>query len=378
MGLFGSSKASGALTEDAVRAALRVVQDPDLGRDIVTLGFVKDVRIEDGNVALKIELTTPACPVKDRLRRESEAAVKALPGVRAVSIDMTSSVRGVAAAGQADPMPQVRNVVAVASGKGGVGKSTVAANLALALARTGARVGLLDADIYGPSQPLMFGLTGRRPEVTPEHRVLPLEAHGVKVMSMGFLLEEGRSVVWRGPMIHKALAQFFDDILWGDLDYLVVDLPPGTGDAQLSLSQLVPITGTVLVTTPQEVALLDVRKAADMFRRVGVPILGVIENMATFVCPCCRTETAIFDRGGGARAAKEWGVPLLGGIPIDPSVRASGDAGVPVILSHPESTAAEAFRAAARAAACRVSVEVLTGKPPEPPAPPPSKGGFEV
>jgi ATP-binding protein involved in chromosome partitioning len=363
-----------------VRAAVGAVKDPEIPRGLADLGMLEEVVAEGGAVTVSVALTSPSCPRRERLAEDVRAAAAAVPGVVSVEVRLRAGTRwreGLAVPSAAR-LRGIRNVIAVAAGKGGVGKSTVAANLALALREDGARVGLLDADIYGPSQPLMFGLTGRRPEVTPEHRVLPLEAHGVKVMSMGFLLEEGRSVVWRGPMIHKALAQFFDDILWGDLDYLVVDLPPGTGDAQLSLSQLVPVTGTVLVTTPQEVSLLDVRKAADMFRRVGVPILGVIENMSTFVCPCCRTETAIFDRGGGARAAKEWGVPLLGGIPIDPSVRASGDSGVPVILSHPESAVAEAFRAAARAAACRVSVEVLTGKAPEPPAPPPSKGGFEV
>jgi ATP-binding protein involved in chromosome partitioning len=225
----------------------------------------------------------------------------------------------------------------------------------------------------------MFGIRGKQPQISADEKILPLEAHGVRLMSMGFLVQEGRSVVWRGPMIHKALAQFFEDVDWGEEDYLVVDLPPGTGDAQLSLSQLVPLTGAVVVTTPQEMSLIDVRKAVDMFRRVKVPLLGVIENMSTFVCPCCGTETAIFDRGGGERAAAEWGIPFLGSIPIDPSVRAAGDAGVPVVLSHPESKVAEAFRRVARAVAGRVSVEVLTGEPPQPePAPAAPRGGFEV
>ncbi len=273
----------------------------------------------------------------------------------------------------------IRHAIAVASGKGGVGKSTVAANLALALREQNMQIALMDADIYGPSQPTMFGLQGRQPEVTADERILPLEAHGIRLMSIGFLVEEGKSVVWRGPMIHKALAQFFEDVLWGETDVLVVDLPPGTGDAQLSLSQLVPLAGAVMVTTPQVVSLIDVRKGADMFRRVKVPILGIVENMSTFVCPNCRTETAIFDRGGGERAAKEWGVPFLGSIPIDPAIRASGDSGVPIVVSHPESASADAYRRLAKAVMERVEVEARNraAEPPEPAHFPP-RGGFEV
>jgi len=350
--------------EAPVREALRGVQDPELHRDIVSLGMLKAVEIAGGAVTVAIELTTPACPLKETIERDVRAAVEPIPGVSSVALRFTANVASRTAGGglpvpSAARLGKIRNVVAVASGKGGVGKSTVAANLALALRDEGARVGLLDADVYGPSQPLMFGMQGRQPQVTPEGKILPLEAHGIRLMSIGFLVEEGRSVVWRGPLIHKALSQFFDDVLWGEVDYLVVDLPPGTGDAQLSLCQLVPLTGAVMVTTPQEVALIDVRKGADMFRRLRVPILGVVENMSSFVCPCCGTRSDIFDRGGGERVAAEFGAAFLGGIPIDPRVRASGDSGVPVVLTHPESEVAGAFRAIARSLAGRVSVEVL-------------------
>ncbi len=362
-----------------VRGALEKVLDPEIGRDIVSLGMLKEVAAEGGDVTVAVELTTPACPLREVIERDVKAAAKAVPGVKSVMVRFGAEVayRRALAVPNAVRLGKIRNVIAVASGKGGVGKSTVAANLALSLRDEGARVALLDADIYGPSQPLMFGVRGGKPEIRGD-RIHPLQAHGLKLMSMGFLVEEGRSVVWRGPMIHKALAQFFEDVDWGEADYLVVDLPPGTGDAQLSLSQLVPLTGAVVVTTPQEMSLIDVRKAVDMFRRVKVPILGVIENMSTFVCPSCATETAIFDRGGGERAAKEWGLRFLGGIPIDPRVRAAGDAGVPVVVTHPESEPARAFRRVAREVACRVSVEVFTGAPPVPEPAAPPRGGFEV
>jgi ATP-binding protein involved in chromosome partitioning len=353
---------------ERVRGALATVRDPALDGDLVSLGMVEEVRAPGGAVSVAIRLTTPACPRRREFERDVREALAAVEGVNSVAVRFTSDTawRKEHPSPNATRLGSVKNCVAIASGKGGVGKSTVAANLALALRDEGARVGLMDADVYGPSQPLMFGVQGRQPKVSGGDKIEPLEAHGIRLLSMGNLVEEGRSVVWRGPMIHKALAQFFDDVLWGDLDYLLVDLPPGTGDAQLSLSQLVPLVGAAVVTTPQEVSLIDVRKSVDMFRRVRVPILGVVENMSTFVCPSCSTETAIFDRGGGERAAKEWKVPLLGAIPIDPSIRAAGDSGVPVVMSHPESPAAAAFRRAARALACRVSVEVLTVRAPEP------------
>jgi ATP-binding protein involved in chromosome partitioning len=366
---------------DAVRAAVGAVEDPEVHRPMGDLGMIGEVEAEGGAVSVVVALTTPACPLRAPIEKSVREAALAVPGVTSVAVRFTADVvyRKNLEIPNAVRLGGIRNVLAVAAGKGGVGKSTVAANLALALRDEGARVAVMDADIYGPSMPLMFGLTGRQPEITPEGKLVPLQGHGIGVMSMGILIEAGKSVVWRGPMIHKALQQFFEDVLWGEIDYLVVDLPPGTGDAQLSLCQLVPLTGSILVTTPQEVALIDVRKAADMFRKVRVPILGVVENMSTFVCPCCKTETAIFDRGGGERAAKSWEVPFLGGIPIDPAIRAAGDAGVPVVLSHPESETAMAFRRVARAVACSLSVEVLTGKGPEPPPPPaPKNVGFEV
>ncbi len=358
---------------DRVREAMRAVNDPELHRDIVSLGMLKGVEADgSGAVTVAVELTTPACPLRETIERDVRGAAMAVEGVTAVAVKFSAVVAS-RTGGDGLPLPNaarlgaIRNVVAVASGKGGVGKSTVAANLALALRDEGASVGLMDADVYGPSQPLMFGLSGRQPAVT-DGKIHPLEAHGIRIMSIGFLVEEGRSVVWRGPLIHKALAQFFEDVAWGALDYLVVDLPPGTGDAQLSLCQLVPMTGAVMVTTPQKVALIDVQKGVDMFRRLRVPVLGLIENMSSFVCPCCGTRSDIFDHGGGERAAKEWGLPYLGDIPIDPRVRAGGDSGVPVVLSHPESAAAEAFRSTARALAGRVSVAVLGGEPAATPA----------
>jgi ATP-binding protein involved in chromosome partitioning len=350
--------------------AMRSVIDPEIHRDIVSLGMLKSVNVDGAGAAtVAVELTTPACPLKETIRKDVDAAASAIVGVTSVTVHFTANVAARGGDGGL-PLPNaarlrgIRNVVAVASGKGGVGKSTVAANLAAALHADGARVGLLDADIYGPSQPMMFGLQGKTPKVTPEGRILPLEAHGIRLMSIGFLIEEGKSVVWRGPLIHKALSQFFDDVDWGELDYLVVDLPPGTGDAQLSLCQLVPMTGAVMVTTPQQVALIDVRKGIDMFRKLRVPVLGLIENMSTFICPCCGTRSDIFDHGGGERAAKTWDVPYLGEIPIDPRVRACGDSGVPAVITHPESEVADAFRYVARAVAGRVSVEVLTGAAP--------------
>jgi ATP-binding protein involved in chromosome partitioning len=367
---------------DAVTEALRSVQDPELKRDLVSLEFVRGVEGKDGAVTVTLELTTPACPHRGAMEAAVKSAASSVEGVKSVAVEFLD-VRAVSRTGalrvpSAARLGGIRNVVAVASGKGGVGKSTVAANVALALRDEGAKVALMDADVYGPSQPTLFGVKGKGPEITADNRIRPIEAHGIGILSMGLLVEEGRSVVWRGPMIHKALEQFFTDCLWGDPDYLLVDLPPGTGDAQLSLTQLVPMTGAVMVTTPQEVSLIDVQKGVDMFQRTGVPVLGVVENMSSFVCPSCSTETAIFDRGGGERAAKEWGVPFLGGIPMDPAVCAAGDGGIPVVISHPESAAAEGFRRVARAVACSVSVEVLTGTPPEPEPASAPKDAFEV
>jgi ATP-binding protein involved in chromosome partitioning len=351
-----------AITESAVLDALRSIVDPDLGRDIVSLGFVKDVAIDGADVRVIIELTTPACPVKDDMRRQAEEKIGALPGVSRVEVSMTAAVH--APRDREGGLPGVKHVIAVASGKGGVGKSTVACNLAVALAQAGASVGLLDADIYGPSIPLMMG-ADEEPEFDGEH-ILPLYRYGVKLMSMGFFVEEDRAVVWRGPMIGKALQQFLHDVDWGELDYLVVDLPPGTGDAPMSLAQLIPITGVVIVMTPQDVAQRIAYKAVLMFEVLGqsggrpLPILGVVENMSGFVCPKCGEVTHPFGSAGAQNAATRLGVPLLGVVPIDPTVTIAGDTGQPSILMEPESVQAEAFRRIAGQVAARVSTLTVT------------------
>lgn len=349
------------LTEERVLEALRSVQDPDLHLDIVSLGFVRDLKIDDGLVSFTIELTTPACPVKDELKEQARQAVAALPGVHKVEVQLTARVRAEERTG---PLaPGVRHIIAVASGKGGVGKSTVSCNLAVALAQTGARVGILDADIYGPSIPMMMG-ADEDPEIDGE-MIVPIERHGVKLMSIGFFLEEDKAVVWRGPMIGKALTQFLGEVAWGELDYLVVDLPPGTGDAPMSLTQLIPITGVVIVLTPQDVAQQIANKAVIMFRTLEessqrrIPILGIVENMSGFVCPRCNEEYDIFGSGGGLRASLRLGVPLLGSVPIDPTVCMAGDAGRPAILLAPESRQAEAFRRIAGQVAARASTVAL-------------------
>jgi ATP-binding protein involved in chromosome partitioning len=320
--------------------------------------MVKNVEISGAKLWLKLMLTTPACPLKDRIRHDVEAAVRPL-GLTSVEIEWDAQVAASRGPDESKA-PGIRNVIAVASGKGGVGKSTVAVNLAVALHLEGARVGLMDVDIYGPSIPLMTGTEGMKPGLR-DGRLVPVEAHGLKLLSMGYLVPAGQAVVWRGPMLHKAITQFFEDCEWGEIDYLVVDLPPGTGDVQLSLSQVFPLTGAVMVTTPQQVALVDVVKGANMFERVNVPLLGVIENMSYFICPCCGTRSEIFSHGGGRAAAKEHGWPFLGEIPIDPSVRIGGDEGTPVVVSHPDSAVAKAFREAARALAGKVSQAVLAG-----------------
>ena len=346
------------IAKDAVLAALATVPEPELGKTLAELDMIKGVEVTGTKLWVKILLTTPACPLKEEIKGDIEAAVKPL-GIKSVEVEWDAQV--VKNVGP-DPTkaPGIRNVIAVASGKGGVGKSTVAVNLAAALQLDGARVGLMDVDIYGPSVPLMTGTVGVKPHID-NGRLVPVEAHGMKCLSMGYLVPAGQAVVWRGPMLHKAITQFFEDCDWGEIDYLVVDLPPGTGDVQLSLSQIFPLTGAVMVTTPQEVALIDVIKGANMFERVNVPLLGVIENMSYFVCPCCSTRSEIFSHGGGRKAAKEHGWPFLGEIPIDPSVRIGGDEGVPVVISHPDSPVSKAFRATARALAGKVSQAVLAG-----------------
>ncbi len=346
-------KDSMAITEDQVRAALKQVKFPGLSRDIVSFGFVKSVQVDGGTVAVEIAMTTANPDAGPQVEREARAALAALPGVEHVELKVDAHGPQ-AAPPQPKILPGVRYKVAVASGKGGVGKSTVAANLALALQRLGHTVGLLDADIYGPSQHMMMGCTDR-PMVNQDEKIIPVVGNGIGVMSLGFLMDPDTPVIWRGPMVMKALEQFLVDVAWGTLDFLVVDLPPGTGDAQLTITQMVPLSGAVIVTTPQDVALIDARKGLQMFRKVNVPVLGVVENMSTFVCPACGHREEIFKSGGGHRTADELGVPFLGEIPIDPQIVLGGDAGTPIVAARPESQAALAFMDVARAVARQVA-----------------------
>ena len=343
------------VTEASVLGALAVVRDPDLHRDIVTLGFIKNLRIDGGRVAFSIELTTPACPVKDQMRDQAHAAVSALPGVTAVDIEMTASVRAVASpeAGRA-PVEGVKNVIAVGAGKGGVGKTTVAVNLAVALAKCGSRVGMIDGDIYGPNVPIMLGIDTQL--TTDGKKIIPAEKYGIQVISMGFMTSEESPVIWRGPMLHGAIQQFFRDARWNDLDYLIIDMPPGTGDVALSLSQTVPVAGSIVVTTPQRVSLADSRRAIRMYQKLNIPTLGVIENMSHFVCPNCSHEADIFGHGGGESMAESMSVAFLGRIPIYQPIREGSDQGVPLMLSEPDSPAAKAFMTTAERVAAEVSI----------------------
>ena len=345
-----------SVSERDILAAMSKVMDPELHVDLVKAGMVKDIRLSGDTVKLKIELTTPACPLKGKIQADAEAALKQVPGLKTFDIEWGAQVRSAPQAGAQAILPQVKNVILVGAGKGGVGKSTVSVNLAAALAREGAKVGLLDADFYGPSVPLMTGITEK--PVSPDGKTLPpLEKHGLKVMSIGFLVEAEQAVIWRGPMLHGALMQLVRDVSWGELDYLILDLPPGTGDVALTLSQSVKASGAVLVTTPQDVALADVVRAKHMFDKVHIPVLGIVENMSQFVCPHCSKATAIFNRGGGRKAAEMFSIPFLGEIPLELKIRESGDAGVPVVISAPESAEAQAFVAMARNIAGRVSTE---------------------
>ena len=343
-----------APSEGQVLDALRVVKDPDLQRDIVSLGFVKGLTIAGGRVSFTIELTTPACPVKDQMRDEAQAAVGRLAGVSEVDVTMGASVRPVppADAGRV-AVEGVKNVIAVGAGKGGVGKTTVAVNLAISLARSGARVGIIDGDIYGPNVPIMLGLQTQL--TTDGKKIVPAEKYGVQVISMGFLTADDAAVIWRGPMLHGAIQQFFRDVRWDNLDYLIVDMPPGTGDVALSLSQTVPVAGAIVVTTPQRVALADSRRAVRMYQKLNIPTLGIVENMGYYACPGCGQEADIFGRGGGELLAGELEVPFLGRIPIYQPIREGSDSGVPLAVSEPESPAARAFMAAAERAAAEVS-----------------------
>ncbi len=333
-----------AITADAVREALRTVMDPELHKDIITLDFVRDIKIERSDVSFTVLLTTPACPLKDTIQRDCERALhEHLPGLGAIRITFGSQVRSDQRIMDKISLP-IGNIIAVSSGKGGVGKSTVSINLAVSLALEGARVGLLDADIYGPNVPMMMGLTQLPP--SQDDKLQPAEAFGVKVMSMGFLIPPNQALVWRGPMLHNTIKQLFTEVLWGELDYLVADLPPGTGDAQLSLAQLVPLTGGIVVTTPQAVSVGDAARGLSAFEHLGVPVLGIVENMSGDV----------FGRGGGEKAAREFGVDFLGSIELDPEISRGGDTGRPIVVHRPDSAAAKALRELAREVAARVSV----------------------
>jgi len=342
--------------KESILAALGKVQEPELHKDLVTLNMIQDLESKDGDVSFTIMLTTPACPLRSRIEKEAKEAVLALEGVKQVEIKMDSNVpndgrmRGLVTA-------PIRNAIAVASGKGGVGKSTIAVNLAVALAQSGARVGLMDADIYGPNIPTMMGVESMpNPK---EDKLIPAEAYNVKMMSMGFLVKPGQPLIWRGPMLNSAIRQFLSDVEWGELDYLIIDLPPGTGDAPLSLAQALPLSGVVIVTLPQNVSLEDASRGLQMFAQLEVPILGVIENMSYLTLPD-GTKMDVFGQGGGEKLASNYNVPFLGGVPMNPEVRVGGDSGKPIIISDPESDAALALQEIAQAVAARVSVAALS------------------
>lgn len=347
------------ITEQSVLDALSNITDPDLRKDIVSLGFVKDLKIDGGNVSFRLVLTTPACPVKEAFETEAKSLVGAIAGVENVQVTMDSEVpQGRGLTGNMT-LPSVKNIIAVSSGKGGVGKSTVAVNLAVSLALDGAKVGLMDADVYGPNVPLMLGVGIDQPKVF-NNKIIPIEAHGVKMISMAVLAPADKPMILRGPMLHGVVRQFLTDVNWGELDYLIVDMPPGTGDVQLSLAQLVPVQGAVLVTTPQSVSLADVLRAMKMFETVAVPVLGVIENMSYFVPPDMPEKRYdIFGNGGGKRFAEENRAKFLGEVPLGIEVREAGDKGTPVVIANPDSPQAKAFRTVAEEVARQVSIEAM-------------------
>ncbi len=347
------------ITKDSIVNSLKKVIDPDLHKDLVTLNMVKNVEVSGNDVKIEIQLTTPACPLKEMIKNDVINAVKEdHSGIGEITVDMSSSVSPHVNASKEALLPGVKNTIAVASGKGGVGKSTVAVNLALALAREGAKVGLLDADIYGPSIPIMLGI-GEKPKIYQDaksKKMLPLENYGIKLMSIGFLIDDNTPVIWRGPMASGAVKQFMSDVNWGELDYLIYDLPPGTGDIQLTLVQTIPLTGAVIVTTPQPVSLIDAKKGLRMFDRVNVPILGLVENMSYFIAPDTGNRYDIFGNGGGEDLATEANVPFLGKIPIDPRIRIGGDTGKPLVVEHPDSEEAKIITQIARNLAAQISI----------------------
>jgi ATP-binding protein involved in chromosome partitioning len=340
--------------------ALSAIEDPDLGKDIVSLGFVKDLSIEGGEVSFRIELTTPACPVKEQFRRQAVELVSAIEGVERVNVDLSAQVRGPHAMNPQLPLvPGIKHVVPVASGKGGVGKSTVAANIAVALAAQGAKVGLMDADIYGPSIPTIMGVT-EGPRIEGQ-TIIPPERHGVKIMSMAFFIEERQAVVWRGPMLTKMIDEFLGNVQWGELDYLIVDLPPGTGDVQLSLCQKLALTGAVIVSTPQDVALKVAQKALSLFETLKTPVLGLVENMSYFVCGHCGEREEVFGHGGTRRAAERLGQAFLGELPLATSIRIQSDEGEPTVAAEPDGPHAQAFKEVASKLAAQISIRAMRG-----------------
>jgi len=344
----------GELKEQDIIGVLSKVQMPDLEKELGTLNAIQDLKIKGSEVELTLLLTTPAFEsLSAELRNAVEEALHSIPDISKVTVHFKSQITSGSSQVKDNLIPQIKNTIAISSGKGGVGKSSTTVNLAVALSQAGAAVGILDADIYGPNIPIMMGV--QKPPSNQGKKLAPAESHGIQIMSMAFMVPEDQPVVWRGPMIHGAIQQFLRDVAWGELDYLFVDLPPGTGDAQLSIVQLVPLTGAVIVTTPQDVALLDSKKGLAMFQKVHVPLLGIVENMSTFICPHCQEKTDIFSHGGGRAAAQKLDVPFLGDIPIDPAIREGGDHGMPLLVSNPSSPQAEIFRRIARTVAAKIS-----------------------
>ncbi len=352
-----------SITQEQIQSALREVLDPNTGKDFIATKSAKNIRVEDGNVSLEIELGYPAKTQFAPIRKLLAVKLRSLPGVSSVNVDVTSRIVPHSVQRGVKLVPGVKNIIAVASGKGGVGKSTTAVNLALALAAEGASVGILDADIYGPSQPMMLGITGR-PESKDGKSIEPMTGHGIQASSIGFLIDVDTPMVWRGPMVTQALEQLVKDTRWRDVDYLIVDMPPGTGDIQLTLAQKVPVTGAIIVTTPQDIALIDARKGLKMFEKVGIPIIGIVENMSVHICSKCGHSEPIFGTGGGERMSKEYGVELLGRLPLDINIREQADSGKPTVVADPDGPVAEIYRAIARRVAVRIadSAKDMTSK----------------
>ena len=346
------------LNEESVSQALTRVMDPELGNDLVSLNMIKSTVIDNGKVDVTVELTTAGCPLKAKIEQDCVDSIKSISSVKEVKIHFTSRPIPLRTEVQ---LPSVKKIIAISSGKGGVGKSTIAINIARAFKEAGFEVGLLDADIYGPSQPRMMGLSGQRPTTRDGKSFEPPSSHGVKVMSIGFLIDEEQPMVWRGPMVTQALTQLLGETRWETLDYLIVDMPPGTGDIQLTLAQRVPLSGAIVVTTPQEIALLDARKGLMMFRKVEVPVLGVVENMSVHVCPACGHESHVFGAGGGEAMAARYQVPLLGELPLDLRIREQADAGIPTVIGDPDSAAARAYMSVARKAAAQLALASIRG-----------------